>query len=193
MRDPRSDAKTFHGVPGRSDVRVGQNGLGFVAVGQDGSTTPYHGSAHEALEAYDEGVIFGSNVAYEPGIGGSPVDAHLVSGHSGITGTRGARMRFGAEGELGDGYGRLYRSPPFHELERASSGDRGTLLGRSGSSGYRGGRPTFGSDGGEPPSVRGAHEAEFRLGPMEYKGSPWGAAALGVTSLILLFKGPFSS
>lgn len=86
-------------------------------------------------------------------------------------------------------FGRLYRSPPYHQLEQASSGDRGALQGRSGQSGYRGGRPTFGED----VQVYGADQARLQFGPMQYEGSPWGAAALGLAGLILLFQGPLRS
>lgn len=127
--------------------------------------------------------------SYATGIGQSDVDHLIVHPHTGWMGNRGVRRTFGAEED--DAYGRLYRSPPFHELVQASPGDRGALQSRSGQSGYRGGRPTFGAHTKrDQPQVYGADQARIDIGPLRYEGSPFGAVALGLGALVLFFKGP---
>ncbi len=197
MHDHRNDAVVrLGGVPGRMELTFGNNSHGVKVWDGDGNMTAYYGGLGDAVYAYDQGSLdyvaeaFGqgsTHYSYAAGIQAGPVDAAILKPHTSWSGSRGVRMNFGGDPEL-DEFGRLYRSPPFHVLEQASPGDLGALQGRSGWSGYRGGRPTFGDD----PTVYGG-DARIDIGPIRYQGSPWGAAALGIAGLILLFQGPMRS
>jgi hypothetical protein len=132
---------------------------------------------------------------WSPGMEATFIDHLIVRPHTSWRGVRGANAAFGAEDEFDDAFddedldmdeieeeldmiekdsfGRLYMSPEFHKLEKASAGDMGALIARSGGSGYRGGRPSFGA------KLDVSHQG------ISFTGSEIAAVALGLGFLLV--------